>query len=59
MAKVSIIMPTYNVEKYFRQCLESVINQTLEDIEIIPVDDGSPDNCGKIMDEYARIHRDC
>ena len=51
--KVSIIMPTYNVEKYFRQCLESVINQTLADIEIIPVDDGSPDNCGKIMDEYA------
>jgi len=51
--KVSIIMPTYNVEKYFRQCLESVINQTLKDIEIIPVDDGSPDNCGKIMDEYA------
>ena len=54
MAKVSIIMPTYNVEKYFRQCLESVINQTLTDIEIIPVDDGSPDNCGKIMDEYAQ-----
>lgn len=52
-AKVSIIMPTYNVEKYFRQCLESVINQTLTDIEIIPVDDGSPDNCGAIMDEYA------
>ena len=46
-------MPTYNVERYFRQCIESVINQTLEDIEIIPVDDGSPDNCGKIMDEYA------
>ena len=57
MAKVSVIMPTYNVEKYFRQCLESVINQTLEDIEIIPVDDGSPDNCGKIMDEYAA--KDC
>lgn len=53
MPKVSIVMPTYNVEKYFRQCIESVINQTLEDIEIIPVDDGSPDNCGKIMDEYA------
>ena len=53
MPKVSIIMPTYNVEKYFRQCIESVINQTLEDIEIIPVDDGSPDNCGMIMDEYA------
>lgn len=54
MPKVSIIMPTYNVEKYFRQCIESVINQTLKDIEIIPVDDGSPDNCGKIMDEYAQ-----
>lgn len=52
--KVSIIMPTYNVEKYFVECLESVINQTLKDIEIIPVDDGSPDNCGKIMDEYAQ-----
>ena len=53
MPKVSIVMPTYKVEKYFRQCLESVINQTLTDIEIIPVDDGSPDNCGRIMDEYA------
>ena len=46
-------MPTYNVEKYFRQCIESVINQTLTDLEIIPVDDGSPDNCGVIIDEYA------
>lgn len=53
MPKVSIIMPTYNVEKYFRECLDSIVNQTLEDIEIIPVDDGSPDNCGAIMDEYA------
>ena len=53
MPKVSIIMPTYKVEKYFRQCIESVINQTLTDIEIIPVDDGSPDSCGAIMDEYA------
>ena len=52
--KVSIILPTYNVEKYFRQCLDSIVNQTLSDIEIIPVDDGSPDNCGKIMDEYAQ-----
>ena len=51
--KISIVMPTYNVEKYFRQCLDSIINQTLFDIEIIPVDDGSPDNCGAIMDEYA------
>ena len=50
---MSIVMPTYNVEKYFRKCIESVINQTLKEIEIIPVDDGSPDSCGKIMDEYA------
>lgn len=47
-------MPTYNVEKYFKKCLDSVVNQTLKDIEIIPVDDGSPDNCGQIMDEYAQ-----
>ena len=46
-------MPTYNVEKYFRKCIESVLNQTLTYIEIIPVDDGSPDNCGHIIDEYG------
>ena len=54
MPKVSIIIPVYNVEKYLRQCLDSVINQTLKDIEIICVDDGSPDNCGAIIDEYAQ-----
>ena len=53
MSKVSIVMPAYNVEKYLRQCMDSIVNQTLKDIEIIPVDDGSPDKCGKIMDEYA------
>ena len=52
--KVSIIVPVYNVEKYLRQCLESVINQTLKEIEIICIDDGSPDNCGAIIDEYAQ-----
>nr|WP_268904482.1 glycosyltransferase family 2 protein [Campylobacter armoricus] len=46
-------MPIYNVEKYLRQCLDSVVNQTLQEIEIILVDDGSTDNCGKICDEYA------
>jgi glycosyltransferase involved in cell wall biosynthesis len=53
MPKVSIIVPIYNVEKYIRQCIDSLINQTLQDIEIILVDDGSPDNCGSIIDEYA------
>lgn len=52
--KVSIIVPIYKVpEPYLRQCIESCINQTLSNIEIILVDDGSPDDCGKICDEYS------
>ena len=51
--KVSIIVPVYKVpEEYLRKCIESLINQTLKEIEIILIDDGSPDNCGKICDEY-------
>ncbi|WP_420995840.1 glycosyltransferase, partial [Campylobacter coli] len=48
-----MIVPIYNVEKYLRQCLDSIITQTLKDIEIILVNDGSTDNCGAICDEYA------
>lgn len=52
---VSIILPCYNVELYLRNALDSALNQTLTNIEIIPVDDGSPDNCADIIREYAEI----
>ncbi len=51
--KVSVIFPVYNVENYLRQCLNSVVNQTLKEIEIICVDDGSTDASAEILDEYA------
>lgn len=55
MAKVAVVIPVYNVEKYLRECLDSVRAQTLQDIEIICVDDGSTDSSGQILDEYAAL----
>ena len=52
--KISVIIPIYNVERYLRQCLDSVINQTYRNLEILLIDDGSPDHCGEICDEYAQ-----
>ncbi|MBR0351181.1 MAG: glycosyltransferase [Clostridia bacterium] len=56
MPKVSIIVPVYNVEKYLEKCLDSLINQTLEDIEVIIVNDGSTDNSEKIIKKYMEAN---
>ena len=56
MFKVSVVIPVYKVEKYLLRCVNSVLNQTLSDIEIILVDDGSPDKCPEICDELQKKH---
>ncbi len=52
--KISVIVPVYKVEKYLDECVKSILDQTLKEFEAIFVDDGSPDNCGKMLDEYAK-----
>lgn len=54
MAKISVVVPVYNVEKYLKECIDSIINQTLEDIEIICVNDGSTDSSLEILNNYAK-----
>ena len=54
---ISIIVPIYKVEKHLKKCIKSIVEQSYTNLEIILVDDGSPDNCGKICDEYAK--KDC
>ena len=54
MPKVSVIVPVYNVEPYLHRCVDSILAQTFTDFELILVDDGSPDNCPSICDEYAK-----
>lgn len=51
---ISVIVPCYNVEQYLPKCIDSILNQTYKNIEIFLVDDGSPDRCGEICDEYAK-----
>ena len=55
MPKISVIVPVYNVEKYIEKCLNSLINQTLEEIEIIIVNDGSTDSTLEKMTEYYEL----
>ena len=60
MIKVSIVIPVYNTEKFLPACMDSVLGQSLQEIEVICIDDASPDRCGEILDEYAvkdpRVH---
>lgn len=53
MSTISMIVPVYNAENYIRRCVDSILSQTFQNFELILVDDGSPDNCGAICDEYA------
>lgn len=52
---ISVVIPIYNVEQYLNACIDSVVNQTYSNLEIILVEDGSPDNCPEICDEYAKL----
>ena len=54
MSRISVIVPVYKVEKYLNRCVDSILEQTFTDFELILVDDGSPDNCVKICDDYAK-----
>lgn len=56
--KVSIIVPVYKVEKYLRRSMDSLVNQTLDGVEIICINDGSPDNCLNILKEYKEKYTD-
>ena len=51
--KISVIVPVYNVEKYLRRCIDSILAQTFTDFELLLIDDGSKDKSGEICDEYA------
>lgn len=53
LPEISVIVPVYKVEEYLPQCIDSILAQTFTDFELLLVDDGSPDRCGEICEEYA------
>ena len=55
--KISVIIPVYNMENYIRQCINSILHQTLHEIEIICVDDGSTDRSQTILNEFSKAHK--
>ena len=55
--RLSVIVPVYKVEKYIHNCVDSILNQTFSDFEVILVDDGSPDRCGEICDSYVSLDK--
>ena len=64
--EISVIVPVYKVEEYLPQCIDSILAQTFTDFELLLVDDGSPDRCGEICEEYAgkrseerRVGKEC
>ena len=54
MPKISVIVPVYGVEKYLKEAVDSILNQTMTDLEIILIDDGGKDSCPKIIEEYRK-----
>lgn len=57
MPRLSVIVPVYSAEKYITKCLDSILSQTFTDFELLLVDDGSPDRCGEICDQYAKMDK--
>ena len=55
--KITVIVPVYQAEKYLHDCVNSILSQSVSDFQLILVDDGSPDNCGKLCDDYAACTR--
>ena len=57
MPQISVIVPVYKVEQYLKRCVDSILHQTFSDLEVILVDDGSPDNCPAMCDELAKADK--